>query len=176
MSKLSEQVEQLEQDVKYWKKQNLFNKNALDKAYDTINEQQTECNIAYLNRTYAEDNLVEVYEALVGEDGINRYTQDEIIDRCHEYYDAYEKLIDVQDECNLLANENENMANFLDSLDYSQNAIDNISNGFTTTEMPNKASQYLLSNNIEQRETIRELRRKLTRIENICNDTNEEEE
>lgn len=36
--------------------------------------------------------LEEVYEMIVGEDGLNRYTQEEIIDRISEYYGAYEML------------------------------------------------------------------------------------
>lgn len=36
--------------------------------------------------------LEEIYEMLVGDDGLNRYTQEEIIDRIQEYYGAYQLL------------------------------------------------------------------------------------
>lgn len=40
------------------------------------------------------------------------------------------ELTECKEERDMLANENENLANFLDNLDYSQNEIDNIANGF----------------------------------------------
>jgi len=35
-----------------------------------------------------------IYEAIVGDDGINRYDHEEIIDRIHEYYDCYQYVVD----------------------------------------------------------------------------------
>jgi FtsZ-binding cell division protein ZapB len=40
------------------------------------------------------------------------------------------ELTECKEERDMLANENENLGNFLDNLDYSQNEIDNIANGF----------------------------------------------
>jgi len=37
--------------------------------------------------------LKEIYEAIVGDDGINRYTHDEIIDRIYDLYDVYTKYV-----------------------------------------------------------------------------------
>jgi len=36
------------------------------------------------------EQLEEIYEAIVGADGINRYTHDEIIDRIYDLYDVFE--------------------------------------------------------------------------------------
>ncbi len=88
------------------------------------------------------------------------------------------ELIEVKEERDRLAYENKNLAEFIK---YNDKTITDTDVGDIACGTPdvwnrfaNKASQYLLSNNIEQRETIRALRRKLTEIENICNDMNEE--
>jgi len=40
--------------------------------------------------------LEEIYEAIVGADGINRYTHDEIIDRIYDLYDVYTKYVNKE--------------------------------------------------------------------------------
>ena len=42
----------------------------------------------YLNQ------LEQIYEAIVGEDGINRYDHEEIIDRIYEMYDCYQYVVE----------------------------------------------------------------------------------
>ena len=152
MCKLSEQVEQAVQDAKYWKKQSFFILEERDRAYDTINEQQAELDeliaerdSAYLNRDIAED-----------------------------------KVKEVEQERDLLAYENRNLAGFIKYNDTtltdtdigdiaSSRWTDGIWDRFVTPPRVSvPASEYMISNN-------KELRRKLTKIENICNDMNEEE-
>ena len=41
--------------------------------------------------------LEEIYEAIVGADGINRYTHDEIIDRIYDLYDVYTKYVNEEE-------------------------------------------------------------------------------
>ena len=41
--------------------------------------------------------LEEIYEAIVGADGINRYTHDEIIDRIYDLYDVYTKYVNGEE-------------------------------------------------------------------------------
>jgi len=43
------------------------------------------------------EQLEEIYEAIVGADGINRYTHDEIIDRIYDLYDVYTKYVDGEE-------------------------------------------------------------------------------
>lgn len=40
----------------------------------------------------------QIYEAVAGDDAINRYTHDEIIDRIHQMYDVEQKLNNLQEE------------------------------------------------------------------------------
>jgi len=154
MSKLSEQVDDMETAlVEIWQdKEQLIRENTLsNQEYSELRklyiEVKEQRDSAYLNRDIAED-----------------------------------KTKELKAERDMLAYENKNLAGFIK---YNNSTLTDIDVGdiatsgftgdiwerFTDTE----ASQYLLSNNIEQRETIRKLRRKLTKIENICNDTNEEE-
>jgi len=43
------------------------------------------------------EQLEEIYEAIVGADGINRYTHDEIIDRIYDLYDVYTKDVNGEE-------------------------------------------------------------------------------
>ena len=40
------------------------------------------------------EQLEQIYEAIVGEDGINRYDHEEIIDRIYEMYDCYQYVVE----------------------------------------------------------------------------------
>ena len=80
----------------------------------------------------------------------------------------------LQIEVDNLAEENGHFANFLERMNYTPCEIDNIANGWFTDRITDEGSQALLDSNIELRADIRKLRSKLTKIENICNDTNEE--
>ena len=90
------------------------------------------------------------------------------------------ELIEVKGERDTLAYENKNLAGFIKYNDktITDSDVGDIATSTWTDDVWDRfidtGSQYLLGNNIEQRETIRELRRKLTRIENICNDMNED--
>ena len=84
------------------------------------------------------------------------------------------ELQGLQIEVDNLAEENGHFANFLERMNYTPCEIDNIANGWFTDRITDEGSQALLDSNIELRADIRKLRSKLTKIENICNDTNEE--
>ena len=84
------------------------------------------------------------------------------------------ELEGLQIEVDNLAEENGHFANFLERMNYTPCEIDNISNGWFTDRITDEGSQALLDSNIELRADIRKLRSKLTKIENICNNTNEE--
>jgi len=53
----------------------------IDKAYDNVTTQ-----------------LEEVYEVVCGEDGINRYTHEELVDRLDEMYDCYIWIVEYGNE------------------------------------------------------------------------------
>ena len=40
------------------------------------------------------EQLDEIYDMVVGDDGRKRYTHEEIIDRLEEYYDCYKYVVD----------------------------------------------------------------------------------
>jgi len=65
----------------------------LKQIKDLVDERDT------LKEKLKEDQheLAEIYEAIVGADGINRYTHDEIIDRIYDLYDVYTKYVDEED-------------------------------------------------------------------------------
>jgi len=71
-----------------------INMSELTKEYDKLTEHlgvvEDERN-AYLKQ------LEEIYEAVVGADGINRYTHDEIIDRIYDLYDVYTKYVNEEE-------------------------------------------------------------------------------
>jgi len=63
-----------------------------------------DCEIAETKALELEDErniylkqLEEIYEAIVGADGINRYTHDEIIDRIYDLYDVYTKYVNEEE-------------------------------------------------------------------------------
>lgn len=92
MRKLSEQVEQVEQDAKYWKKEYLFMKEERNGAHDTINEYRVE----------AED-LRLLTDELIAERG-SAYLKRDI---------AEDKVEEVEQERDILAYENRSLAEFI---------------------------------------------------------------
>ena len=73
----------------------------IEKEYDKLTEYlgvvEDERN-AYLNIITKHKQLEEIYEAIVGADGINRYTHDEIIDRIYDLYDVYTKYVNEEEK------------------------------------------------------------------------------
>lgn len=55
---------------------------------------ELDCDIAEELAIDRQKQLEEIYEVVVGDDGINRYTHEEIIDRLKEMYDCYKYVID----------------------------------------------------------------------------------
>ena len=54
---------------------------------------ELDCEIAETLAIKLQDEKADIYEALVGANGINRYTHNEIIERIHEMYNDQQELI-----------------------------------------------------------------------------------
>jgi len=66
----------------------------LTKEYDKLTEH---LGVVEDERNTYLKQLEEIYEAVVGADGINRYTHDEIIDRIYDLYDVYTKYVNEEE-------------------------------------------------------------------------------
>jgi len=66
----------------------------LTKEYDKLTEH---LGVVEDERNTYLKQLEEIYEAIVGADGINRYTHDEIIDRIYDLYDVYTKYVNEEE-------------------------------------------------------------------------------
>jgi len=66
----------------------------IEKEYDKLTEH---LGVVEDERNTYLKQLEEIYEAVVGADGINRYTHDEIIDRIYDLYDVYTKYVNGEE-------------------------------------------------------------------------------